>query len=88
MGKTVNVFAICSLQEVKPLQRLFGGRVLPCGFCMPGGLEALYTGEAVGRDDFGRDLVPSRRDLEAGRSDGCSTLIIDSGWSSARCVRC
>lgn len=58
MRRTVNVFAICSLQEVKPLQRLFGGRVLPCGFCMPGGLEALYTGEAVGRDDFGRDLVP------------------------------
>lgn len=27
------------------------------------------------------------RELEAGGSDGCSRLIIDSGWSSARCLR-
>lgn len=30
--------------------------------------------------------VPSCQDLEAGRCGGCSRLITDSGWSSARCV--
>lgn len=29
----------------------------------------------------------SCQDLEAGRCGGCSRLITDSGWSSARCVR-